>query len=135
MCGRYVSVAEKADLVELYQATAPDPLPAPSYNVAPTQQVTAVIETRDRGGERDRRLKPVKWGLIPSWATDPKIGSRMINARQEGLESKPAWRGSFSKKRAILGMSGFFEWMPVERANGTVRKQPYYMRVDCTIVT
>jgi putative SOS response-associated peptidase YedK len=85
MCGRYVSVAEKADLVELYQATAPDPLPAPSYNVAPTQQVTAVIETRDPGGERDRRLKPVKWGLIPSWATDPKIGSRLINARQEGL--------------------------------------------------
>jgi putative SOS response-associated peptidase YedK len=51
------------------------------------------------------------------------------------IKSKPAWRGSFRKKRAILPMAGFYEWMPVERADGTVRKQPYYMRVDCTMVT
>jgi putative SOS response-associated peptidase YedK len=77
MCGRYVSVAEKADLVELYDATAPDPEIAPtSYNVAPTQQITAVLERVDKDGDEvQRQLRTLKWGLVPSWAKDPKIGA------------------------------------------------------------
>jgi putative SOS response-associated peptidase YedK len=77
MCGRYVSVAEKADLVELYDATASDPEIAPkSYNVAPTQQITAVLERVDKDGDEvQRQLRTLKWGLVPSWAKDPKIGA------------------------------------------------------------
>jgi putative SOS response-associated peptidase YedK len=75
MCGRYVSVAERADLIDLYNATAEEPTPAKSYNVAPTQQVTTVIDRADRGdGEVQRQLRSMKWGLVPSWAKDTKIG-------------------------------------------------------------
>jgi putative SOS response-associated peptidase YedK len=88
MCGRYVSVAERTDLIELYNATAAESSTAPaSYNVAPTQNVTAVIDrltTSDDDGVQ-RSLRPLKWGLVPFWANDPKIGSRMINARVETL--------------------------------------------------
>ena len=129
MCGRYVSVAEKADLVELYNATAPDPdVAPPSYNVAPTQNITAVLARADKhgGGEVQRRLRTLKWGLVPFFARDPKIGAKMINARVETLAEKPAYRQAFAKRRTVIPAAGYYEWEPVE-VEGKVRKQPYFI--------
>jgi putative SOS response-associated peptidase YedK len=136
MCGRYVSVAERADLIELYNATTEGPIAPASYNVAPTQQITAVVERADKGagGEVQRHIRTLKWGLVPSWAKDPKIGARMINARMETLAEKPAFRRAFAIRRAVIPANGYYEWEPVE-VDGKIRKQPYYMRVDCTIVS
>ena len=129
MCGRYVSVAERTDLIELYDATSAESSTASaSYNVAPTQNVTAVIErltsSDDDGVQRSLRL--LKWGLVPFWANDPKVGSRMINARVETLAEKPAFRQAFAKRRTVLPANGYYEWAP-EEIDGKIRKQPYYI--------
>jgi putative SOS response-associated peptidase YedK len=133
MCGRYVSTAERADLLELYDATAAGPIAPPSYNVAPTQDVNVILErpaknSGDSGadGEVERQLRAVRWGLVPSWAKEPKIGSRLINARMETLAEKPAFRRAFTQRRAIIPAAGYYEWQP-EQIDGKVRKQPYYM--------
>jgi len=68
----------------------------------------------------------VRWGLVPFWAKDPSIGSRMINARVETVDSKPAFRRAFAKRRCLLPADGFYEWMKVSDL-GKVRKQPYYI--------
>jgi len=91
----------------------------PSYNVAPTQQVAAVLE--DEGG---RRLEMLRWGLVPSWADDPDIGARMINARSETAPEKPSFRSAFRRRRCLIPADGFYEW---KRENGG--KQPYYFRM------
>ena len=93
---------------------------SPSYNVAPTQQVAAVVE--DEGG---RRLEMFRWGLVPSWAEDPEIGSRMINARSETAPEKPSFRRAFRGRRCLIAADGFYEW---KRENGG--KQPYYFRMQ-----
>ncbi len=82
-------------------------LPA-NYNVAPTQDVLAVVAD----ASSDRTLQPFHWGLVPSWAKDMKIGSRMINARSETLGEKPAFKGLFKKHRLLIPMDGFYEWQP-----------------------
>ncbi|MDP8952934.1 MAG: SOS response-associated peptidase [Actinomycetota bacterium] len=89
----------------------------PSYNVAPTQEVAAVLV---EGGER--RLEMLRWGLIPSWADEPQIGSRMINARSETVSEKPSFRGAFRKRRCLIPADGFYEWQRTD--NG---KQPYHI--------
>jgi putative SOS response-associated peptidase YedK len=79
--------------------------------------------------------------LVPVWwkpGTDPKTGKpktmpTLHNARADSL-SKPSWRGPFAKKRAVIPATGYYEWLPGEDADGKPFKQPYYMRVDCTIV-
>jgi putative SOS response-associated peptidase YedK len=122
-----VSVQERADLVELYNATAVGEAPAPSYNVAPTNPVDAVLEHADRKVDQvDRQLRTLQWGLVPSWAKDPKIGNRLINARVETLADKPSWRGPFQQKRAVIPAAGYYEWAPREQ-DSKVRKQPYYL--------
>jgi putative SOS response-associated peptidase YedK len=73
-----------------------------------------------------RELRVVRWGLVPFWAKDPSIGSRMINARVETVDSKPAFRRAFAKRRCLLPADGFYEWLKVED-QGKVRKQPYYI--------
>ncbi len=90
-----------------------------SYNVAPTQEVAAVLA---EGGER--RLQMLRWGLIPSWADDPQIGSRMINARSETAAEKPSFRRAFPERRCLIPTDGFYEWQRTD--NG---KQPYYLRM------
>jgi putative SOS response-associated peptidase YedK len=92
----------------------------PSYNVAPTQQVAAVLE--DEGG---RRLEMLRWGLVPSWAVDSDIGSRMINARSETAPEKPSFRRAFRGRRCLIPADGFYEW---KREEGG--KQPYYFRMQ-----
>ena len=107
MCGRYASSMDPADIVEEFELhrAVPDELPhlEPDYNVAPTKEVYAVLTRPPRGEDvAERQLRVLTWGLVPSWAKDPKIGSRMINARLETVAEKPAFRKAFAQRRAIL---------------------------------
>ena len=105
MCGRYVSSRAPEDLVRLFHVTdwRPEEALAPSWNVAPTDDVWAVLERvpRTAGAEEPvrRQLRPLRWGLVPSWAKDVKTGARMINARMETVHEKPAFRRAFAKHR------------------------------------
>ncbi|MEM8620921.1 MAG: SOS response-associated peptidase [Actinomycetota bacterium] len=128
MCGRFVATADPERIAAYFGATpAADGL-GENYNVAPTQDVLAVVE-RPAG---ERRVEAFHWGLIPSWAKDKKIASRMINARSETLADKPAFKGLFAKKRCIIAMDGFYEWRagtpdgPLD-AKGNPRKQPMFV--------
>lgn len=88
---------------------------APRYNIAPTQSVIVV------GDDGKRYLKQMKWGLIPSWAKDPSIGNRMINARVETLAEKPAFRAALKKRRCLIPADGFFEWQKLGKVKQPVR--------------
>ena len=101
-------------------------LPA-SYNVAPTQDVYAVLERPPRGEPEApvrRALRVVRWGLVPSWAKSLSIGSRMINARMETVAEKPAFRRAFATRRCLLPADGYFEWYGEVKG----RKQPFFIR-------
>ena len=74
-----------------------------------------------------RELRVVRWGLVPSWAKDPAVGSRMINARAETVDAKPSFRSAFTKRRCLLPADGFYEWLWVLNEDGKTRKQPYYI--------
>jgi putative SOS response-associated peptidase YedK len=119
MCGRYTLRTPVEKLAEEFGFDATSVELPPNYNVAPTQEVAAVLS---EGGER--RLELLRWGLIPSWADDPGIGSRMINARAETAPEKPSFRRAFRERRCLIPADGFYEW---KRMNGT--KQPYYIRM------
>ncbi|MCC3293203.1 SOS response-associated peptidase [Arthrobacter sp. zg-Y411] len=110
MCGRYVMARATSDLVSAFaveQTVGPEVLP--SWNVAPTDDVRIVTE-RFRQEEPVRRLATAKWGLVPVWAKDPKIGARMINARRETILEKPAFRKAAVKRRALVPADGYYEW-------------------------
>jgi putative SOS response-associated peptidase YedK len=119
MCGRYTLRTPVEKLAEEFGFDASAVEVPPNYNVAPTQEVAAVLS---EGGER--RLELLRWGLIPSWADDPGIGSRMINARAETAPDKPSFRRAFRERRCLIPADGFYEW---KRTNGA--KQPYYIRM------
>ncbi len=134
MCGRYVSTRSPQDLTRLFDVAAwrPDEVLAPNWNVAPTNDVYAVLERAPRedgdGAPARRELRPLRWGLVPSWAKDPKIGSRMINARVETVHEKPAYRRAFARRRCLLPADGFYEWQQLkDQATGKTRKQPYFI--------
>ncbi|MDF2716563.1 MAG: response-associated peptidase [Paenibacillus sp.] len=109
MCGRYTIVVTMEELMLRYL----DELPAagryhtPRYNVAPMQNIMAVIHD----GEKNR-LGELRWGLVPSWASDEKIGSKMINARAETILEKNSFKTLIRRKRAIVPADGFYEWKP-----------------------
>lgn len=117
MCGRFALAATGEEVAEHYQLPEV-PFVVPRYNIAPTQPVAAV--RMDRSG--DREFTFFQWGLIPSWAKDPAMGSRMINARAETAAEKPAFRAAFKRRRCLLPATGFFEW---QKVGG--RKQPMYI--------
>lgn len=105
-------LADQLDVVDIFEG-----LPEPDYNVAPTVSVPAVFERTVRPdgpdvgpGEVRRRLAPLTWGLVPSWAKDRSIGSRLINARVESVAAKPAFRKAFASRRCLLPADGFYEW-------------------------
>src|SRR3954451_11956382 len=110
MCGRYASSRRPEDLIEEFEVVddkVREPL-APDYNVAPTKEVYAVVERppRNEQGEKteepERQLRTLRWGLVPSWAKDPAIGNRMINARMETVADKPAFRRALASRRCLL---------------------------------
>jgi len=119
MCGRFTlrtsprSVADAFGLNDV-------PLFEPRYNIAPTQPVAA-IQLQDG----HRQLSFLRWGLIPSWADDPSIGNRMINARAEGVADKPSFRSAFKKSRCLIVADGFYEWKKLDKS-----KQPYYIKLQ-----
>ncbi|MDQ1373010.1 MAG: hypothetical protein QOJ09_348 [Actinomycetota bacterium] len=119
MCGRYVSSTPVGVLAERFQVAEvrADEL-GERFNVAPTDEVYAVAEGKDG----TRRLGTFKWGLVPFWAKDPKVGSRMINARVETLQSK--FKRTLERRRCIIPADGFYEWQ--ERPEGQ-KKQPFFI--------
>ena len=124
MCGRYANFLAEQDLIDHFAiATMADDarLLPPSWNIAPTQQVAIVVPPKESVDE-GRRLEVARWGLVPSWAKDPSIGSRMINARSETLGEKPSFRSAFAKRRCAVPASGYFEW----RTEGGV-KTPHWI--------
>ncbi|KNB54059.1 SOS response-associated peptidase [Streptomyces caatingaensis] len=129
MCGRYVSTRSPQDLAGRFRAVLRDTRepPGPSWNVAPTDDVWAVLDRADPGtGEVVRGLRPVRWGLVPSWAASPSGGAKLINARAETVAEKPAYRRAFVRHRCLLPADGFYEWRTEPAAAGA-RKQPYYI--------
>jgi putative SOS response-associated peptidase YedK len=132
MCGRFVYTGQPDKIAEYFDAQAEVESHGDNYNVAPTHDIYAVVA----GPDGVPRVQAFHWGLIPSWAKDRKIASRMINARSETLASKPAYKGLFAKKRCIIPMDGFYEWKagspdgPVT-AKGKPMKQPMFIsRLD-----
>jgi putative SOS response-associated peptidase YedK len=137
MCGRYAASASPEDLVEELgvdvDRTGEAPAPwQPRWNVAPTTAVPVVLERapRDRPDAPPvRQLRMLTWGLVPSWAKDPSIGNRMINARAEALLDKPAYAKAARVRRALVPADGWFEWQasPVALdSKGKPRKQPFF---------
>ena len=127
MCGRFTFTSDS----ELLQQTfldfeIPDDL-SPRYNITPTQDVVVVTNAQDDGVSDDGRKKMefFQWGLIPSWAKDPKIGSKMINARSETLSEKPSFRTAYKRRRCLVLADGYYEWQQIP---GEKVKQPVYIR-------
>jgi len=135
MCGRYASSRSPDDLIEEFEIEeirVPAPLAA-DYNVAPTKEVYAVVErppSKESEEPPQRQLRVLTWGLIPSWAKDPSIGNRMINARMESVAEKPAYKRAFALRRCLLPADGYFEWYPTSQKNakGKPLKQPFFIR-------
>jgi putative SOS response-associated peptidase YedK len=145
MCGRYASARSRIELLEEF-AVERDRVDEPlkeDYNVAPTKPVYAVMARKprsdaaadaprapaassDQAAAPARELRVVRWGLVPSWAKDVSIGSRMINARAETVIEKPAFRRAFSSRRCLLPADGYYEWQaPAAGTKGP--KQPYFI--------
>ena len=149
VCGRYAvsarpeRLADQFDVVDIFEG-----LPEPDYNVAPTVRVPAVFERAVRSdagggqpGDVRRRLAPLTWGLVPSWAKDRSIGSRLINARVESVAEKPAFRKAFASRRCLLPADGFYEWYTPDghdsdtpdgrggrtSKGGRPKKQPFFL--------
>ncbi len=129
MCGRYAVSYDPDDLRDAFDVDEiADDLPGPSWNVAPTEQVPVVME-RLVQVRPVRKLRPLHWGLVPSWAKDPSIGSRMINARVETIATKPAFRKALGVRRCLLPADGYYEWYDTGQtdAKGKPVKQPYFI--------
>ena len=135
MCGRYAASRNPDDLVEEFEVVArPEESLEPDYNVAPTKKVYAVMDRpprEDKAAPPRRELAVVRWGLVPSWAKDASIGSRMINARMETVAEKPAFRRAFAKRRCLLPADGYYEWYTPQDGpkgkNGKPLKQPFFI--------
>ncbi len=123
MCGRFVmdEIVEAIESqFEVDQVVATTP---PRYNIAPSQPVSVVVE-----GDQ-RYLDVFRWGLIPSWAKDPKIGNKLINARAETLAEKPSFRAAFRRRRCVIPTTGFFEW----KRDGSQRTPMYIHLKECRL--
>lgn len=159
MCGRYAASRNPDELVEIFEV---DPAQTgkgveelgPDYNVAPTKKLYAVVERSSDKSDKSaqsmkasrstessdaaedeirRQLRVVRWGLVPSWAKDPSIGSKMINARMETVAEKPAYKRAFARRRCLLPADGYFEWYSPTSSEapkgrgGKPLKQPYFI--------
>jgi putative SOS response-associated peptidase YedK len=121
MCGRFTLFSDGAELARLFGCGFELPL-EPRYNIAPSQPVPVVRLVEDQPDTRQVAL--LRWGLVPSWASDPKIGFSCINARSETAASKPAFRAPFRRRRCLIPSDGFFEWQKKGKA-----KQPFLFRM------
>jgi putative SOS response-associated peptidase YedK len=119
-------IADRFAIDEVDATVAPDP--EPDYNVSPRRNVLAVRTQAVDEKSTQRVLSRLRWGLVPSWAKEVKIGDRMINARAETVASKPAYRRAFANKRCLIPADGFYEWKAgVASGDAKPRKQPYFI--------
>ena len=127
MCGRFVlvdwyGVEQRFDLPETdlrhisERYSEMGEAPYPRYNIAPTQEVLAVRNDGDWN-----RAEMMQWGLVPSWAKDPKIGNRMINARSETLSERPSFRAAYKRRRCLIVADSFYEWKREGRSRTPIR--------------
>jgi putative SOS response-associated peptidase YedK len=130
MCGRFtlaLSPEAIASLLELNRSLeeelGSDGL-KPRFNIAPGQDILAATVSDEI---QERELRRLRWGLVPSWAKDPAVGNRMINARSESVATKPAFREAFSVRRCLIPADGFFEWQKIGH-----NKQPWHFKVKST---
>ncbi|NEP15595.1 MAG: SOS response-associated peptidase [Leptolyngbya sp. SIO4C1] len=120
MCGRFTQTQSSEAIAAAFQLQTV-PQSQPRYNIAPSQPVAAAIQTNHR-----REYRIFQWGLVPSWAKDPSIGNRLINARAETAAEKPSFRNAFKRRRCLIIADGFYEW---QRGKGVQQKQPYYIQL------
>ncbi len=130
MCGRFTLTSPTDELAGYFNVLVKTQL-EPRYNIAPTQPV-ACVRNVSSGTDTDqsppaggRELIEMRWGLVPYWAKDPAIGSRMINARSESVAEKPAYREPFRRRRCLVVADGFYEWKRLPGA-----KQPYFIYME-----
>jgi putative SOS response-associated peptidase YedK len=124
MCGRYTLSVPLSNLVDTFDVPPPHFEFQPRFNIAPTQEAPVLAE--DEGG---RRIGLLRWGLIPSWAKDPSIGGRLINARSETVADKPAFRRAFRRRRCLVLADGFFEWKKEGERGKRGEKVPYWIHL------
>jgi putative SOS response-associated peptidase YedK len=122
MCGRYRLSRRKQVLEEYFDTESGEQEWKPRYNIAPTQSVPII---RQNPAEPVRELSLMAWGLIPSWATDPSVAARMINARSETASLKPAFREALQSRRCLIPADGFYEWQQTGKT-----KQPFCFEVN-----
>ncbi|WP_371152943.1 SOS response-associated peptidase [Buchananella felis] len=130
MCGRFAMFMTDADFIEEFGVErVADPFLPPSWNVAPTQAVNLVRVA----GDGVRELRQARWGLVPSWAKDPAIGARMINARSETAAHKPSFAAALRARRCLVPACGYYEWragaagVAGGRAGAGAAKQPFFI--------
>jgi putative SOS response-associated peptidase YedK len=122
VCGRYTLTVPLSNLVDFFEVPPPAFEIRPRYNIAPSQEVPIVAQD-----SRGRRMGLLRWGLVPSWAKDPSIGNRLINARSETVGEKPAFRSAFGARRCLVPADGFFEWMKEGEPGRSSGKTPYWI--------
>lgn len=120
MCGRFTLSQSAEAIASVFQLNQVPTL-EPRYNIAPTQPVATVLQT----SAHERQFQLLRWGLIPAWAKDATMGSRLINARAETVAEKPSFRSAFRHRRCLVIADGFYEW---RRQDG--KKQPFYFRMQ-----
>lgn len=121
MCGRFTLRTAPDVLMAIFQVPGIPPGFMARFNIAPTQNVLVIRGTRDVAGGREAEW--MRWGLIPSWAKEASIGSRMTNARAETVAEKPAFRAAFTRRRCLIPADGFYEWQRLS----TGKKQPWWI--------
>lgn len=119
MCGRFVQYSPVETVQQIFNIGTVSFEVIPNYNVAPTQKILTIIKH-----DNENKLEKLNWGLVPFWAKDVTIGSRMINARAETVSQKPSFRNAFRKRRCLIPVDGFYEWKG-EKGH----KQPYYVSI------
>ena len=122
MCGRYSGIVDPMELADILSIDLCTYEFTPRPMIAPTQTASVIVRENNR-----TELRPMRWGLIPHWADDEKIGSKLINARSETAVQKPAFRDAWRKRRCLVPADGFYEWN--HRHDGTGKKQPYLFRL------
>lgn len=119
MCGRFSQSDSAEEIAARFQAAIASHHPGRQYNVAPTDEVSAVLDYHE-----ERVVDTFRWGLVPVWADSPRHGARMINARAETAESSSAYRSALRERRCVIPVDGFFEF---KRTDGAPRPQPWFV--------
>lgn len=125
MCGRFTLASETETIAQTFFDVEIPMQFSPRYNISPTQDVAVVANKSTE--EPPAQIEFFHWGLVPSWAKDPKIGNRMINARSETLAEKPSFRSAYKRRRCLILADGYYEWQKVP---GDRLKQPIYIRLQ-----